>query len=183
MRIIGASSLPTPYKIRTPRDQYVYCGADILLNGAQRDLKGEARCVVCGRSTKMAFVDGRISEVEPVGAVLHVVEVRSPGRTQVVCEGSPLFDREECLQSWLKFYKGLPGRVYAVQEFLPKAAELVSEHVGPAGSEPKSPFGSGSLRVMRCADCDCSPAECAVSESAMSCPSCRLEACCCWDRL
>lgn len=180
MGVIGASTSPTPYKVRTPTDQYVYCGADILLNGVQCDLKGEATCIVCGRLTKVRFVDGRISRVEPVGAVLHVVEIRSPGQTQVVCEGSPLFDREECLRSWLKGYKGLPGRAYMLEEFMPRASALVSERVGPAGSEPKSPTGSKSVRVMRCADCDCSPAECAISKSAVSCPSCRLEFCCCW---
>ena len=180
VRIIGASTSPTPFKVRTPKEQYVYCGADILLNGVQHDLKGEARCIVCGRSTRVVFVDGRISMVEPFGAVLHVVEIRSPSRTQVVCEGSPLFDRDECLQSWLKDYKGLPGQVYAVEEFMPRALELVSEHVGPAGSELKSPHGSKSVRVMRCADCDCSPMECAVSNSAIECPSCRLGSCCCW---
>lgn len=178
--IIGASPFPTPYKVRTSKDQYVYCGADILLNGVQHDLKGEATCIVCGRSTRVAFVDGRTSMVEPFGAVLHVVEIRSRGGiAQVVCEGSPLFDREQCLQSWLKSYKGLPGRVYTLEEFMPRASALVSERVGPAGSEPKSPTGSKSIRVMRCADCDCSPAECADSKSATSCPSCRLESCCC----
>lgn len=180
MRIIGASPSPTPYKVKTPRDQYVYCGADILLNGVQHDLRGEGTCIICGGSIEVTFVDGRISEVEPVGAVLHVVETGSPGRTQVVCEGSPLFDREECLQSWLKRYKGLTGRVYTLQEFMPRASELVSERVGPAGSEPKSPSESGSVRVMRCADCDCSPAECSDSKSASDCPSCRLDSCCCW---
>ena len=180
MGIIGASPSPTPYKLRIPKDQYVYCGADILLNGVQHDLKAEAACIVCQRSTLVTFVAGRISMVEPFGAVLHVVEIRSPRRTQVVCEASPLFDREECLQSWLKGYKGPRGRVYTPEEFVPRALELVSEHVGPAESEPKSPSEFKRVRVMRCADCDCSPAECAESKSAMSCPSCRLDSCCCW---
>lgn len=164
-----------------PKDQYVYCGADILLNGVQHDLKGEATCIVCGRSTRVTFIDGRISMVEPFGSILHVVEIRSPdGMAQVVCKGSPLFDREECLQSWLKGYRGLPGRIYTLDEFMRRASALVSERVGPAGSEPKSPTESKSVRVMRCADCDCSPAECSVSKSAMYCPNCRLESCCCW---
>lgn len=181
MGIIGASASPTPYKLRIPKDQYVYCGADILLNGVRHDLMGDATCIVCGRSTRVTFVDGRISMEEPLGAVLHVVEIRSPsGIAQVACEGSPLFDREECLQSWLKGYEGLPGRVYTLEEFMPRASALVSEDVGPVGSGPKSPIVSRSVRVMRCADCDCSPAECAVSKSALSCPNCRLESCCCW---
>ena len=178
--MIGGSPTPTAYKITTSKEHYLYCGADIMLNGVQHDLKGEATCIICGRTTTMAFVDGNISEIEPAGAVLHVVEIRSRGQTQIVCEASPLFDRDECLQSWLKGYRGLRGRVYSLREFMSRASELLSERVGPVGSDPKSLSGSSSVRLIRCADCDCSPAECASSESAVSCPSCRLESCCCW---
>src|SRR5437867_5009793 len=181
MSIIGASRSPTPYKIKIPKIQYVYCGADIFLNAVGRDLGGEAACIVCGCSTRLSVVGGRISKVEPAGAVLHLVEIRSPGRnTQIVCEGSPLFDSEECLQSWLKKYRGLPGRIYRVQEFMPRASELVAERVGPARLEVENLSGSGRVRVMRCADCGCSPVECADSKSASNCPNCRLDSCCCW---
>ena len=181
VNMIGASRSPTPYKVKTPKEQYVLCGADILLNAVGHDLEGEATCVICGRSTRVTVAEGEISKLEPVSAVLHVVEIRSPGQNaQIVCEGSPLFDKEECLQSWLKTYKGLPGRVYSLQEYMDRASELISERVGPARSEPEKYSISKILRVMRCADCDCSPAECSDSKSAMDCPSCRLESCCCW---
>jgi len=32
----------------------------------------------------------------------------------------------------------------------------------------------------RCADCNCSPGECQISETPANCPSCTLETCCCW---
>ena len=157
------------------------CGADILLNGVGHDLQGEARCIICGRSAKVTIIQGKISKLDPAGAVLHVVEIRSPGQNaQVVCEASPLFDRHECLQFWLKNYDGPPGRVYGLHEYMARAAELVSERVGPARLETKNRATSSSVRVMRCADCGCSPAECSVSTSATTCPSCWLESCCCW---
>lgn len=181
MNIIGVSRSPTPYKVRTPKEQYVRCGADILLNAVGHDLEGEATCVICGRPTRLTIVEGKISKLQPASAVLHVVEIRSLGQNaQVVCEGSPLFDKKGCLQTWLKTYKGLPGRVYSLQEYMARASELISERVGPARSEPENYPISKSVQVMRCADCDCSPAECSNSRSAIECPSCRLESCCCW---
>ena len=157
------------------------CGADILLNGVRHDLEGEATCIVCKLTTRLTIVEGKISKREPSSAILHVVEIRSSGQNaQIVCEASPLFDKKECLQSWLKTYKGLPGRVYILQEYMDRASELISERVGPARPEPENHSTSKTVRVMRCADCDCSPGECSISRSVMDCPSCRLESCCCW---
>ncbi len=135
----------------------MYCSADILLNAVGRDLEGKGACIVCGRSTWISVVGGRVSKIEPPGAVLHVVEIQSPGRTQIVCEASPMFDREDCLQYWLKSYNGPPGRVYGVEEFMPRASELEAERVGPARLEAESPSGSGRVHVVLCADCGCSP--------------------------
>jgi hypothetical protein len=35
--------------------------------------------------------------------------------------------------------------------------------------------------VMRCADCGCSPDECREAPSAIDCPACKLDECCCWN--
>ncbi len=35
--------------------------------------------------------------------------------------------------------------------------------------------------AMRCADCGCSPDECRKAPSAVECPSCKLDVCCCWN--
>jgi hypothetical protein len=35
--------------------------------------------------------------------------------------------------------------------------------------------------VMRCADCGCSPDECREAPSALDCPACKLDECCCWN--
>ena len=181
MNIIGASRSPTPYKVKTPKEQYVRCGADILLNAVGHDLEGEATCIVCGRPTRVTIVEGKISKLEPVSAVLHVVEIRSPGQNaQVVCEASPIFDKMECLQFWLNSYDGPPGQVHGLQEYMARAAELVSERVGPVRSELAKHPTYGSVRVIRCADCDCTPEECSNSKSALDCPSCLRESCCCW---
>ena len=99
MSMIGVSRSPTPYKVKTPKEQYVRCGVDILLNAVGHELEGEGTCIVCGRPTRVTVVEGKISKPDLVSALLHVVEIRSPGQNaEVVCEGSPLFDKKECLQ-------------------------------------------------------------------------------------
>jgi hypothetical protein len=35
--------------------------------------------------------------------------------------------------------------------------------------------------VLRCADCGCSPDECREAPSAIDCPVCTLDECCCWN--
>src|SRR5438093_11174286 len=35
-------------------------------------------------------------------------------------------------------------------------------------------------KLVRCADCGCSPEECRVAESPNDCPNCTLEPGCCW---
>ncbi len=35
--------------------------------------------------------------------------------------------------------------------------------------------------VLRCADCGCAPEECREAPSAVDCPACKLDECCCWN--
>ena len=178
--IIGASRSPTPYKIKTPTEQYVRCGADILLNAVEHDLEGESRCIICGNPTLIKTVRGKIVQVNPPEALLHVVEIQGEhGARQIVCEGSPICDRRVCLEKWLKSYNGLPGQVFELQEYMPHASRLVAERVGPAPAKISNEMNVPSTRVIRCADCGCSPAECEASISALDCPNCSLESCCC----
>ena len=130
--IIGASVTTTPYKIRTLRaEHYLRCGADILLNGIQMDIEGEARCVVCGDVTSLKMSEGAIRTVDPSTAVLHVVEIpRESGRPSILCEASPLFDKENCLRVWLESYDGRKGLVLKPQEFLDRMVRMMS-NVGP----------------------------------------------------
>lgn len=179
--IIGASSRPTLFKITTPIEQYVRCGADILLNGVEHDLEGEGQCIVCGRAVRVNIVGAQIARVEPPDALLHVVEIRGEhGGPTIVCEGSPIFDRDTCLQIWLKSYRELPGQVFKPQEYMARATRLVADRVRPAQTQRANETSLQGTRVIRCADCDCSPSECAASTSAIDCPNCRLESCCCW---
>ena len=36
---------------------------------------------------------------------------------------------------------------------------------------------------IKCADCDCLPAECIESKSATECPNCTWDECCCWKTI
>ena len=178
--IIRASSSPTPYKIKTPNEQYVRCGADILLNAVGHDLEGESRCIACGNPTLIKIVQGKIVQFNPPSAVLHIVETQGEhGARQIVCEGSPIFDRRECLETWLKSYNGLPGQVYNLPEYMRHASLLVAECVEPAPAKTSNETNVPQTPVIRCADCGCSPAECEASVSALDCPNCSLESCCC----
>ena len=39
------------------------------------------------------------------------------------------------------------------------------------------------ISEIKCADCDCFPAECKESKSAKECPNCTWEECCCWSTI
>src|SRR5215831_6915259 len=101
--IIGATPSQTPYKVRTLQDeQYLRCGADILLSGLQQDIEGEAKCVVCGTTVRLKMKEGRVHDLEPDNAILHVVEIPvGDGKLRIECEATHLFDDEKCLRSWL----------------------------------------------------------------------------------
>ena len=119
--ILGASLTPTRYKVRILKDEYhVRCGADLLLNGMTLDVAAEGRCPVCDGFIRFQVKDGRVLELEPDTAILHVVELPMMvnGRHAIECEGSPLFDRQNCLQTWLNDYRGRPGSIHKPQEFL-----------------------------------------------------------------
>ena len=118
--IIGVSPSPTPYKITTLRaDHYVRCGADILLNGLRINLAGEGRCIVCGVTIRLKMSEGKLREIEPETAVLHIVECpMGQGRIGIECEASPLFDNDNCLRAWLKSYNGRSGLILKPKEFL-----------------------------------------------------------------
>ena len=47
-------------------------------------------------------------------------------------------------------------------------------------SRLSSPLVATKL-VIRCADCGCAPDECREAPSAVDCPACKLDECCCWD--
>ncbi len=71
------------------------CGADILLNGLQGDLDGESKCIVCGNQVRLRMKEGKLSEIEPGTAILHVVEIPGgPGRLQVDWEATPIFGKD-----------------------------------------------------------------------------------------
>ncbi len=118
--IVGASATPTRYKITTPEgEHHVRCGADLLLNGIRFDVKAEGRCPVCENIVQFQVRQRRVHELTPETAILHTVEVpMDNGRIGIECEGSPLFDKGDCLHAWLSTYKGRPGSIIKPQEFL-----------------------------------------------------------------
>jgi len=40
-----------------------------------------------------------------------------------------------------------------------------------------------SVMQIKCANCDCFPSECKVSNSAKECPNCTWDECCCWETI
>ncbi len=118
--IIGATLSATPYKIRTSQaEHFLRCGADILLNGLSRNIDGEGKCVICGTTTRLKMSEGRLQELDPETALLHVVEIpKEPGKIGIECEVTHLFDTEKCLLTWQSTYAGKPGMVFRPREYL-----------------------------------------------------------------
>lgn len=136
---IGFSPTPTLYKIswRGGSDEYVRCGADILLNGLQGDLVGEARCPVCGNTTRLVVAGRRIGGLEPRGAVLHVVEMpRDSGKIWIECESTHIFDKKSCFQNWISTYHGKKGDVYSIEDYHNKIVERKSASRQPPKYAP-----------------------------------------------
>src|SRR5690348_2929649 len=117
---IGFSPTPTLYKLHWNggKEEYVHCGADILLNGLEGDLEGEAHCPVCGNRTQLVIASGEIDGLEPKDAVIHVVEMPTEsGRIWIECEATHIFDKQDCFQIWMSRYKGKEGLVASVEEY------------------------------------------------------------------
>ena len=120
---VGFSSTPTLYKLNWQDysgeevREYVRCGADILLNGLNRNLDGNAQCPVCGTTTRILIVNGKIDGLEPRDAMVHVVELPTKsGRIWIECESTHIFDKKACLEKWISDYKGKTGLVDSVEK-------------------------------------------------------------------
>jgi alkylmercury lyase-like protein len=117
---VGLSPTPTLYKIHWDggKEEYVHCGADILLNGLEGDLEGEAHCPVCGNLTQLVIADGKIDGLDPKDAMIHVVEMPTrSGRIWIECEATHIFDKQDCLQKWTSEYLGKKGLVASVEAY------------------------------------------------------------------
>jgi hypothetical protein len=117
---VGFSPTPTLYKLHWDggKEEYVHCGADILLNGLEGDLEGEAYCPVCCNRTQLVIADGKIDGLDPKDAMIHVVEMPTKsGRIWIECEATHIFDTQDCLQKWLSGYKGKKGLVASVEVY------------------------------------------------------------------
>lgn len=121
---VGFSPTPTLYKLQWQDDsgegaeEYVRCGADLLLNGLNRNLDAEAHCPVCGTTTRLLIVDGKVDGLEPRNAIIHVLEVSTKsGRIWIECEATHIFDRKTCYEKWVSQYKGKPGLLTSVEDY------------------------------------------------------------------
>lgn len=121
---IGLSPTPTLYKLnwqddsRKETEEYVRCGADILLNGLNGNLDSVAQCPVCGTSTRLLIVNGKIDGLEPKDASIHVLEMPTKsGRIWIECEATHIFDKKTCLEKWISEYKGETGLVDSVENY------------------------------------------------------------------
>jgi hypothetical protein len=114
-------------------DVYVKCGADILINGMKTDLRAEARCPVCGNVTRFHIDNRRIEDLAPKDPALHVVEIQlGPGRLNIKCDSTHIFDRKECLTNWLSTYTGKPGLVISLPEYMASLNQRLPTKVSPA---------------------------------------------------
>jgi hypothetical protein len=99
-------------------EEYVHCGANILLNGLNGDLRGEARCPVFKNRTRVVIADGKIDGLDPQDAFIHVVELpTNSGRICIECEATHIFDKKDCLHTWLSNYSGKKGLVATVPDY------------------------------------------------------------------
>jgi hypothetical protein len=117
---VGFSQTPTLYKLHWDggNEEYVHCGADILLNGLESDLEGQARCPVCGSLTQLTITSGKINRLDPSDAIIHVVEMPAKsGRIWIECESTHIFDKETCLRKWIALYSGKKGLVESVADY------------------------------------------------------------------
>jgi hypothetical protein len=117
---VGFSPTPTPYKLHWDggNEEYVHCGADILLNGLEGDLEGKAWCPVCQNRTLLVIANGKIDRLNPRDAIIHVVEMPTKsGKIWIECESTHIFDKEECFQKWIAGYSGKKGLVASVADY------------------------------------------------------------------
>jgi len=130
---VGFSPTHTLYKLRWDggNEEYVHCGADILLNGLEADLNGEARCPVCQGRMRLAIAKGKIEGLDPRDAIIHVVErPAKSGRIWIECESTHIFDKEECFQKWIAGYSGKKGLVASVEDYHNRLAARRSNRQG-----------------------------------------------------
>ena len=114
-------------------DVYVKCGADILINGLRTDLRAEARCPVCGTVTRFHIDNRRIEDLAPKDPTLHVVEIQlGPGRLNIKCDSTHIFDKKECLTNWRSTYTGKPGLVISLPEYMASLNKRLPTNVSPA---------------------------------------------------
>ena len=117
---VGFSPTPTQYKIHWDggNNEYVHCGADILLNGLAGDLEGEGKCPICQNLTRLVIANGRIDELDPQDSIIHVVEIPTElGRIWIECESTHIFDKEECFHKWIAGYSNKNGLVESVKDY------------------------------------------------------------------
>jgi len=113
-------------------DVYVKCGADILINGLRTDLRAEARCPVCGNVTRFHIDNKRIKDLAPKDPTLHVVEIQlGPGRLNIKCDSTHIFDKKECLVNWQSAYTGKPGLVISLPEYMASLNKRLPTKVSP----------------------------------------------------
>ncbi|HZY94128.1 MAG TPA: organomercurial lyase [Candidatus Bathyarchaeia archaeon] len=135
IRLVGFSNTPTLYRMILPQrgDVYVKCGADLLLNGLETDLRAEARCPVCGNVTRFNVDKKRIEDLAPKDPTLHVVEFEvEPGHLRVECESTHIFDKKNCLTKWLSTYAGKQGLVVSLLEYMSSLNHRPPRKASPA---------------------------------------------------
>lgn len=128
-KIIGYSKTPTRYRMTSiTGDNFVRCGADLLLNGLKGDLKAEGQCPVCNQKITFNILGQHILDLKPKTTRIHVVEMSlASGKLGICCEDTHLFDREKCLNQWLSNYTGQPGISSTPQKYLERLKDKLQK--------------------------------------------------------
>ncbi len=81
-------------------------------------MEGEGQCPVCKNRTRLVIANGKIDELNPRDAIIHVVEMPTKsGEIWIECESTHIFDKEECFRKWIARYSGKKGLVALVEDY------------------------------------------------------------------
>src|SRR3989454_384653 len=83
--------------------------------------------------TRFHIGNRRIEELVPQDPTLHVVEIQlGQGRLNIICDSTHIFDKKDCLTSWLSTYTGKPGLVVSLPDYMDSLNKRPPRKVSPA---------------------------------------------------
>ena len=137
-RLVGETDAETTNKVVLDdgRSGSLSCAGDIHLTGLYSDAVGSAECPTCGRTIELAVRGRKVADLSPTTALLYYVRVALPSPTSfgIECETTNLFDRQSCLDEWLRSHPHVSGRTASPQGFIDEVVSVKSQGGGRAGA-------------------------------------------------